>query len=223
MFDPDTRDGRPAAVRSCAPPAAPRWALWSAAALSAAAAGSALATSRVAGSHALEAAALFPLGAAVTQGLCLVLGGAPFRVRRSVALAKGAALAAAGLAVLGGTLAALVEGRTPAPALAGGMGLALLAAQLAGVLLLMPDRAAPAIRCALAAAGQGAAAQALVVVAALGVWATGSDAPDLLVAANLAALFLLSAGQVLRQALLEWRTGEDQGALASHGLIKDLP
>ena len=44
-----------------------------------------------------------------------------------------------------------------------------------------------------------------VMIAALGVWATASGWPDVLVAAILASLFLNSASRILRQALGEWR------------------
>jgi Co/Zn/Cd efflux system component len=42
-----------------------------------------------------------------------------------------------------------------------------------------------------------------VVVAASGVWATGSAWPDLIVAGIMASLFLWSSGQIVRQARRE--------------------
>jgi Co/Zn/Cd efflux system component len=44
---------------------------------------------------------------------------------------------------------------------------------------------------------------AAVVVAASGVWATGSAWPDLIVAGIMASLFLWSSGQIVRQARRE--------------------
>lgn len=180
----------------------------------------AFAAGRTAGSHALQAAALVPFAAALA-GLADRLGGAPMRVRRGAMLARGGALAAAGLAVLGGTVPALVRGAPPSPVLMGGVALAILGAHVASLLLLLPDRE-EGRRWPVASACQGAIAQAFVAVAALCVRAGGSDWPDLVVAANLAALSLLSALQIVRRAAVEWRTREDQGALASHGFHEDF-
>jgi HflK protein len=47
-----------------------------------------------------------------------------------------------------------------------------------------------------------------VMLAALGVWATATRWPDLIVAAIMAGLFLWSSAQILQQALRELRTGE---------------
>ena len=60
------------------------------------------------------------------------------------------------------------------------------------------------------------------MLAALGVWATASGWPDVLVAAILASLFLNSASKILRQALGEWRLTRkafSEGVVATcHGL-----
>lgn len=45
------------------------------------------------------------------------------------------------------------------------------------------------------------------MVAALGVWGTATAWPDLAVAGIMAAIFLTSAIQILRQALAEYREG----------------
>jgi len=51
----------------------------------------------------------------------------------------------------------------------------------------------------------------------LAVWFTVSAWPDLLVAFVMAGLFLRSAHLILTQAWAEYRSGEDLGALESHG------
>jgi Co/Zn/Cd efflux system component len=48
---------------------------------------------------------------------------------------------------------------------------------------------------------------AAVILAALSVWGTGTAWPDLLVAALMAALFLASSVQILRQGWREYRAG----------------
>jgi len=57
---------------------------------------------------------------------------------------------------------------------------------------------------------------AAVLVAAAGVFGTGTAWPDLIVAAAMAGLFLSSSVQILRRALAEMRTGRDLGALEGH-------
>ena len=46
-----------------------------------------------------------------------------------------------------------------------------------------------------------------VMLAAAGVWATGTAWPDLVVAALMAGLFSWSAVQIIRQAIAEWHFG----------------
>jgi Co/Zn/Cd efflux system component len=220
MFDPDR--GPPAIPSGAILEPRRRRTLWTVAALNGTVALTAFAAGRIAGAHALEAAALVSLGAALTHGLHLSMAGASLRRRQAAALSKASVLTGAGIAVLGGTVQALLHGPPPSPQVMGGVSLAIVSGHLASLLLLLPHRDEPAFRGALASARQGVIGHLLVVLAALAVWVSGSDWPDLIVAANLAALFLLSALQVLRQAWIEWQTGEDHGALASHGFHKDF-
>lgn len=56
-----------------------------------------------------------------------------------------------------------------------------------------------------------------MIAAAIGVWGTTSAWPDLAVAAVMAGLFLHSSFLILRQAIAEYKTDIDHGALAGHG------
>jgi Co/Zn/Cd efflux system component len=56
-----------------------------------------------------------------------------------------------------------------------------------------------------------------VMATALAVWATRSSLPDLLVAGIMAGVFLTSAAQILRQAIVEYTAGGDASALVEIG------
>ncbi|MFP4004367.1 MAG: cation transporter, partial [Alphaproteobacteria bacterium] len=53
-----------------------------------------------------------------------------------------------------------------------------------------------------------------VMLAAAGVWASGTAWPDLVVAAVMAGLFLYSSVHIIRQSLRELSSGADTGAPA---------
>ena len=58
---------------------------------------------------------------------------------------------------------------------------------------------------------------AAVMIASVAVWLTATAWPDLVVAIFMAGLFLRSAQLILVQSWQELRSGEDAGALDSHG------
>jgi Co/Zn/Cd efflux system component len=91
----------------------------------------------------------------------------------------------------------------------GVVGLLALAANLASVLILMRYREGDAnVRSVWLCSRNDAIGNVAVMLAALGVWLTGTRWPDLIVAALMAGVFVTSSVQILRQALGELRSVE---------------
>jgi Co/Zn/Cd efflux system component len=172
----------------------------------------------VANSQALQADALDFLGDTLTYGLSLAVIGASLRTRASAALLKGASLTLMGLWVLGSTAYQLLVLGVPRAEIMGGVGFLALAANVASVILLMRYKDGDAnVRSVWLCSRNDAIGNVIVMLAAVGVWGTATAWPDLAVAAMMAGLFLSSSFQILRQAWAEFRTGDDRGALMSHG------
>lgn len=181
-----------------------------------------LVAGRIAHSQALQADALDFLGDTLTYGLSLAVIGSSLRVRASAALLKGASLTLMGLWVLGSTIYQTFIATVPRAEIMGWIGLLALAANVASVLLLMRYKEGDAnVRSVWLCSRNDAIGNVVVMIAALGVWGTTTAWPDLAVATVMAGLFLSSSFMILRQGLEEYRTGEDHGALASHGHAHD--
>lgn len=177
-----------------------------------------MAAGQLAGSQALKADALDFLGDTLTYGLSLAVIGASLRVRSTAALLKGASLLLMGLWVFGSTGYQVLVLGTPAAGVMGVIGFLALAANLGSVLLLMGYKDGDAnVRSVWLCSRNDAIGNVVVMGAAAAVWFTTSGWPDLIVATIMAALFLSSSFQILRQAWAEYRTGQDKGALMSHG------
>ena len=173
---------------------------------------------RLAGSQALQADALDFLGDALTYGLSLAVIGMSLRVRSTAALLKGASLLLMGFWVFGSTAYQILILGVPRAEIMGVIGLLALAANLASVLLLMRYKDGDAnVRSVWLCSRNDAIGNVAVMVASAAVWLTASAWPDLVVAIIMAGLFLRSAQLILGQAWREYRSGEDLGALASHG------
>jgi Co/Zn/Cd efflux system component len=173
---------------------------------------------QLAGSQALKADALDFLGDTLTYGLSLAVIGASLRVRSTAALLKGVSLLLMGLWVFGSTAYQVLVLGTPSAEVMGVIGFLALAANLGSVLLLMRYKDGDAnVRSVWLCSRNDAIGNVIVMGAAVAVWFTASAWPDLIVATIMAALFLSSSFQILRQAWGEYRTGQDSGALASHG------
>lgn len=169
-------------------------------------------------SQALQADALDFLGDTLTYGLSLAVIGASLRVRSLAAMAKGVSLFVMGLWVLGSTGYQLLGPGLPRAEVMGVVGFLALAANLASVLLLARYKDGDAnVRSVWLCSRNDAIGNVVVMLAAVGVWGTSTAWPDLAVAAIMAGLFLHSATLILRQSWAEYRTGQDLGALASHG------
>lgn len=181
-----------------------------------------MAAGQAAGSQALQADALDFLGDTLTYGMSLAVIGMSLKVRATAALVKGASLSLMGLWVLGSTAYQLVVLGVPRAEVMGVVGLMALVANLASVLLLMRYKDGDAnVRSVWLCSRNDAIGNVAVMAAAASVWGTTTAWPDLMVAAAMAGLFLSSSMQILRQAWREYRTGQDLGALSSHGHVHD--
>ena len=157
-------------------------------------------------SMALKADALDFLGDSVTYAMSLAVIGMSLRTRATAALIKGVSLALLGLGVLAATLYRVIVLGQPDALVMGGIGTLAFAANLASALLLLRYRNGDAnVRSVWLCSRNDAIGNVAVVLAGLGVFATGTPWPDLLVAAGMALLFLTSATGIVRQALAELR------------------
>ncbi len=155
-------------------------------------------------SQALQADALDFLGDALTYGISLAVIGASVRVRTTAALAKGLSLLLMGLWVLGSTVYRVFYAGVPEAEIMGLVGFLALLTNLASVLLLVRYKDGDAnVRSVWLCSRNDAIGNVAVMIAALGVWGTATGWPDLIVAMIMAGLFLSSAVQIVRQALLE--------------------
>jgi Co/Zn/Cd efflux system component len=172
-----------------------------------------LAAGLAGGSMALKADALDFLGDTVTYALSLAVIGTALSARATVALIKGASLAILGLGVLAATVYRTFVLGDPDAIVMGGVGALACAANLVSALLLMRWRNGDAnVRSVWLCSRNDAIGNAAVILAGVGVFASGTPWPDLAVAGVMAALFLSSATGIVRQALAERREAAAQPA-----------
>lgn len=173
---------------------------------------------QLAGSQALKADALDFLADTITYGLSLAVIGASLRTRASAALLKGASLSLMALWVFGSTVYQTLVLGVPRAEVMGAIGILALAANLGSVLLLLPYKDGDAnVRSVWLCSRNDAIGNLIVMVAALGVWGTATAWPDLAVAGVMAAIFLTSSVQILRQAWGEYREAALRGPTAAPG------
>lgn len=172
----------------------------------------------LAGSQALQADALDFLGDALTYGLSLAVIGMSLKVRSTAALLKGLSLLIMGLWVFGSTAYQVLILGVPQAEIMGAIGVLALVANMASVLLLIRYKDGDAnVRSVWLCSRNDAIGNIAVMVASVAVWFTVSAWPDLIVAAIMAGLFLRSSQLILVQAWQEYSSGDDTGALESHG------
>lgn len=160
-------------------------------------------------SQALQADALDFFADGVTYSISLIVIGMSLRVRAMAAFGKGISLFLMALWVLGSTLYKIWNQALPEAEIMGLIGFMALAANIISVLLLMKWRDGDSnIRSVWLCSRNDAIGNVVVMLAALGVFGTGTAWPDLLVAALMAGLFLSSSWQILRQSLKEFRHKE---------------
>jgi Co/Zn/Cd efflux system component len=159
-----------------------------------------------AGSASLQADALDFLGDAANYGLSLFVVGMAIRYRATAALAKGLSMGAFGLWVVATAAWHAFAGTLPGAATMGAVGMVALAANGASFGLLWAYRSGDAnMRSAWICTRNDVLGNLAVLLAALGVFGTGTGWPDVAVAAVMAGLALQGAVVVIRQSLGELR------------------
>lgn len=157
-----------------------------------------------AGSASLQADALDFLADAGNYGISLFVAGMALRYRARAALAKGATMAVFGLWVMGVTLWHVVNGTLPHAVTMGAVGIAALIANAIVLALLWAYRTGDSnMRSVWLCSRNDVIGNAAVLMAALGVFGTGTGWPDIIVASVMAALALHGAWQIIRHARLE--------------------
>jgi Co/Zn/Cd efflux system component len=159
-----------------------------------------------AGSASLQADALDFLGDAANYAISLLVVGMALRYRASAALAKGITMGLFGLWVTGTVIWHALHGTLPSAVTMGAVGVAALAANAASFALLWTHRNGDAnMRSAWICTRNDVLGNLAVLLAALGVFGTGTGWPDVIVAAIMAALALQGAAIVINQSLGELR------------------
>jgi len=157
-------------------------------------------------SVALQADALDFLGDSATYAMTLIVLGMSVRWRAGAAMIKGLTMGGFGIWVIGTMIYQLSRGMLPDFAVMGGVGaLALLANVVSAGLLYRYRQGDSNMRSVWLCSRNDALANIAVIIAASGVWATGSGWPDLAVGVVIAALALSSSVLVIRQARGELR------------------
>jgi Co/Zn/Cd efflux system component len=160
-----------------------------------------------AGSAALQADALDFFGDAANYAISLGVAGMALSWRSRAALAKGGTLIAFALWVLGSTAWHAVYGTLPRAEVMGVVGIAALIANGVVALMLYRFRTGDAnMRSVWICSRNDAIGNATVLLAALGVFGTGTGWPDVIVAAIMGGLGLWGGWQIVAQAQGELRS-----------------
>lgn len=156
------------------------------------------------GSKALQADALDFLGDSANYAISLGVAGMALAWRARAALLKGATLAALGLYVLAITVGAIWNGKTPQAEVMGIVGIVALIANAGVAIMLYRYRSGDAnMRSVWICSRNDAIGNSAVVLAAAGVFGTGTAWPDLIVAGIMAALGISGGTQIIMQARKE--------------------
>lgn len=159
-----------------------------------------------AGSASLQADALDFLGDAGNYAISLVVVGMALRYRASAALVKGGTMGLFGLWVIATVVWHALHGTLPSAVTMGAVGFTALVANAASFGLLWRYRTGDAnMRSAWVCTRNDVLGNLAVLLAALGVFGTGTGWPDIIVAAIMATLALQGATAVVRQSLNELR------------------
>ena len=157
-------------------------------------------------SAALQADALDFLADAANYAISLFVVGTALAWRARAALAKGLSMGALGLWVIGTTAWNAWAGTVPEAPVMGAVGMLALVANAAVLALLTGFRSGDAnMPSVWICSRNDVLANFAVLLAALGVFGTGTGWPDIIVAGIMASLALYGAGQVVRQATAEMR------------------
>ena len=157
-----------------------------------------------AGSVALQADALDFFGDAANYAISLSVAGLALTWRASAALVKGGTLIAFALWVLGSTVWHTLRATLPQAEIMGMIGLAALIANGGVAFMLYRFRGGDAnMRSVWVCSRNDAIGNLAVILAAMGVFGTGTGWPDIVVAAIMAALALAGAAEIIRRARIE--------------------
>ena len=159
-----------------------------------------------AGSASLQADALDFLGDAANYAISLTVAGMVLTWRARAALLKGASLGVLGLWVLASSAWHAYAGTLPQAEVMGVIGLLALLANAGVALMLYRYRTGDAnMRSVWICSRNDAIGNVAVLLAAAGVFGTGTGWPDVIVAAIMAALGISGGWQIVRQASRELR------------------
>jgi Co/Zn/Cd efflux system component len=161
-----------------------------------------------AGSAALQADALDFLGDASNYAISLLVVGLALRYRAMAALAKGTSMGLFGLWIIGMAIWHTIHGTLPNAYTMGAIGFLALTANVVSFGLLWAHRGGDAnMRSAWICTRNDVLGNLAVLLAAAGVFGTGTGWPDIIVATTMAILALQGAWLVIRQSLSELRHG----------------
>lgn len=182
--------------------------LWVALLVNAGMFGIEIAAGLTAGSVSLQADALDFLSDAGNYGVSLFVLGMAATWRARAALLKGLSLGGVGLYVAGAIVYNALVFEVPTAEVMGAVGLLALLANAGVAALLFAYRNGDAnMRSVWICSRNDAIANVAVVLAAVGVFGTGTGWPDIIVAGVIAGLSLWGAGQIVRQARAELSSG----------------
>jgi Co/Zn/Cd efflux system component len=193
-----------------------RTALWIALAINAGMFLTELIMGVAAGSVALQADALDFLGDAANYGISLGVAGMAFVWHARAALLKGVTLGALGAWVLANTLWHAYAGTLPRAEVMGAVGLAALIANGGVALMLYRFRSGDAnMHSVWICSRNDALGNVAVMLAAMGVFGTGTGWPDVIVATLMGGLSLWGGWQIVNHARAELRAES-----AAHAVIR---
>ncbi|MFC3050430.1 cation transporter [Kordiimonas pumila] len=152
-------------------------------------------------SQALKADALDFLGDTATYALSLAVIGKSHSLRAKAAMIKGISLLLMGGWVLASTLYTVFYLHAPTAFIMGSVGFAALSANIISVLLLMRFKDGDAnVRSVWICSRNDAIGNIMVMIAASGVWLSGTGWPDIVVAGLMASLFISGSLTIIKQA-----------------------
>ena len=162
-----------------------------------------------AGSVSLQADALDFLGDAANYSISLFVVGMALRYRAAAAMMKGLTMGALGFWIIGTVIWHALHGTLPSAVTMGAVGITALIANAVSFALLWAHRQGDAnMRSAWICTRNDVFGNLAVLLAALGVFGTGTGWPDVIVAAIMAMLALQGSASVARRALAELRHGK---------------
>jgi Co/Zn/Cd efflux system component len=190
--------------------------LWAALAINATMFAVEIGAGLAAGSASLQADALDFLGDAANFAVSLFVIGMALRYRAMAALVKGSSMGVLGLWVVGVTMWHALHGTLPEAVTMGAVGVGALIANGISFALLWAYRSADAnMRSAWICTRNDVLGNLAVVLAAIGVFGTGTGGPDIIVAAIMSSLALQGATVVIRQSLRELRSEPEPVRIAA--------